>query len=263
MSGFIYLWYDNKHKRFYIGSHWGTPNDGYICSSRWMRKSYKRRPEDFKRRIISTITTNKKDLLIEEERWLSMIKDHEIGKRYYNLIKKASHIWWGDPEKAKTIGEKISKAHKGKPKGPCSPEKAAKISEAKKAKFDQRREETGQALTPEHIASLQGKPMPKHTEEWKQNWSEQLKQQWMDGTRPRPEKTVRQIRDENAMSKEEQAILISTNLKARWADPEWAARQRERLKEGAKKRPPRSEESKLKASLAQKGKPKNRRSKEA
>lgn len=28
--GFIYLWYDRKHKRYYIGAHWGLKNDGYI-----------------------------------------------------------------------------------------------------------------------------------------------------------------------------------------------------------------------------------------
>jgi len=51
-----------------------------------MRKAYRRRPEDFKkRRIIARIYTNRKDLLDEEYRWLQMIKPEELGKRYYNL----------------------------------------------------------------------------------------------------------------------------------------------------------------------------------
>ena len=29
--GFVYLWYDRKRKMFYIGSHWTTETDGYIC----------------------------------------------------------------------------------------------------------------------------------------------------------------------------------------------------------------------------------------
>jgi hypothetical protein len=24
--GIVYLWYDIKHQRFYLGSHWGTEN---------------------------------------------------------------------------------------------------------------------------------------------------------------------------------------------------------------------------------------------
>ena len=33
--GFVYIWYDRKHHRYYIGCHWGTIDDGYICSSNW------------------------------------------------------------------------------------------------------------------------------------------------------------------------------------------------------------------------------------
>lgn len=92
--GFVYIWFDKKHKRYYIGSHWGTENDGYVCSSRWMRKAYKRRPEDFKRRLISKINTNRKDLLEEEYRWLSLISDEEIkSKKYYNITKHKNGHW--------------------------------------------------------------------------------------------------------------------------------------------------------------------------
>ena len=50
--GFVYLQFDRKHKRYYVGCHWGTVDDGYICSSNWMRDTYNRRPQDFKRRIL-------------------------------------------------------------------------------------------------------------------------------------------------------------------------------------------------------------------
>ena len=86
--GFVYIWFDRKHRRFYIGCHWGTENDGYICSSKWMKQGYKYRPYDFKRRILSRIYTSMTDLYHEEFRWLSMIKEKEIGKRYYNLTIK-------------------------------------------------------------------------------------------------------------------------------------------------------------------------------
>jgi hypothetical protein len=83
--GFVYLWYDKKHKRFYIGCRWGREDDGYICSSPWMKKGYKLRPLDFKRRILKTNIADKSKLLEEEYRWLSKIKNDELGKRYYNI----------------------------------------------------------------------------------------------------------------------------------------------------------------------------------
>jgi hypothetical protein len=84
-SGFIYIWYDKKHKRFYIGSHWGTEEDGYICSSTWMRNAYKRRPTDFKRRILERNIQDKKDLLQIEDKILRKIPFEKLGVRYYNL----------------------------------------------------------------------------------------------------------------------------------------------------------------------------------
>lgn len=112
-SGFVYIWFDRKHKRYYIGSHWGTPLDGYICSSRWMRKAYRRRPEDFKRRLLSK-KIERPILLAEEHRWLAKIKDEELGIRYYNLTKHLNGHWSHSDSKL-TVGGKISKALKGKP----------------------------------------------------------------------------------------------------------------------------------------------------
>lgn len=89
MSGFVYVWFDRKHRRFYVGCHWGMPNDGYVCSSDWMRAAYRRRPTDFKRRIIATISTCREDMFIEERRWIGMIRDEQLGKRFYNLRKNA------------------------------------------------------------------------------------------------------------------------------------------------------------------------------
>lgn len=104
--GFVYIWYDRKHKRYYVGCHWGTEDDGYICSSRWMRSAHRRRPDDFKRRIIKR-HIDKETLLLEESRYLSMIKEEELRDRYYNLTnKKFGH--WAFEKDHKTISEKIS-----------------------------------------------------------------------------------------------------------------------------------------------------------
>jgi hypothetical protein len=38
---------------FYIGSHMGTLEDGYIGSNIRLQRAYNKRPEDFKRKILS------------------------------------------------------------------------------------------------------------------------------------------------------------------------------------------------------------------
>lgn len=112
MAGFVYIWRDHKHNRFYIGSHWGHESDGYICSSRWMRNAYKRRLQDFKRRIISRINTCRQDLLTEEHRWLQLIPLKQLGKKYYNLTRHLNGHWSTDDQKSLTIKQKLSIAQK-------------------------------------------------------------------------------------------------------------------------------------------------------
>jgi len=112
--GFIYLWFDKKHKRYYVGRHWGSINDGYICSSRVMRRAYNRRPTDFKRRIISYIYTCKEDLIIEEQKWLNMINRSEYNKKYYNISPNShtpSTLGYNHSDETK---RKISEANKGR-----------------------------------------------------------------------------------------------------------------------------------------------------
>lgn len=115
--GFVYIWFDRKYKRYYIGSHWGSEDDGYVCSSRWMRKSYSRRPNDFKRRILTRIYTCKKDMFELEYYFLSMIKKSEIKIRYYNLNIDWKH-WAADPDKELSVKDKISKKLSGRKQHP-------------------------------------------------------------------------------------------------------------------------------------------------
>lgn len=108
--GFVYIWYDIKRKMYYIGSHWGTEDDGYICSSNRMRNVYKRRPEDFRRRILARTGVDRKMLFDLEEHWLQKVKKKE---RYYNLHFTVHH--WAGKLDTSHIKEKISKSKKGKP----------------------------------------------------------------------------------------------------------------------------------------------------
>jgi hypothetical protein len=110
--GFVYIWRDRKHKRFYIGSHWGGEDDGYVCSSGWMKQAYKRRPEDFKRRILKRDFTNRKQLLEIENYYLSMIGHEEIGKKYYNLRITNFNHWSTDKDLSESTIQRIKKKTK-------------------------------------------------------------------------------------------------------------------------------------------------------
>lgn len=182
MSGFVYIWRDKKHNRYYIGSHWGPEDDGYICSSPWMRQAYKHRPQDFKRRILSRITTNRSDLLKEEQRWFDMIKPEEIKVRYYNLKLKTHGVWHASEQSRLSVGEKISKAKKGISTGPRDSSVGQKISEAKKKKCTERREQTSSSFSEEHRKAMsECRIGTKQSEESNKKRSETLKQKYESG----------------------------------------------------------------------------------
>ena len=105
--GFIYVWYDRKNKMFYVGCHWGSESDSYVCSSERMRSAYRRRPQSFKRRVVARVYTNRQDLLIEEHKWLSQIKDEELGKKFYNLNKHHFGHWSTDDAKREQVSKKL------------------------------------------------------------------------------------------------------------------------------------------------------------
>jgi len=131
--GFVYIWYDRKHKRYYIGSHWGSIDDGYICSSTWMRDAYKRRPDDFKRRIIEIIWSSKIDTLLREQHYLSFIKPHEKKTRYYNIQTSVkAYIDSLEKDNRKSVRQKISDTKKKYWDSSESDENRKKISEYNK-----------------------------------------------------------------------------------------------------------------------------------
>ncbi len=167
--GFVYIWFDRKHKRFYIGCRWGKENDGYICSSPWMKQGFKHRPDDFKRRILKRVYTDKKDLLEEEYKWLSKIKKDELGKRYYNLHNHHFGHWSTDDNRKKSVGQKISESHKNDSNwGKWN--KGKSLSEECKEKLSV---SVSKTMTPEHRALLSVKCSGwKHTDEAKEKISQ-------------------------------------------------------------------------------------------
>jgi hypothetical protein len=130
-SGFVYHWYDRAQNMHYFGSHWGSQDDGYVCSSKWMKDAYKRRPKDFIREILAVVTTSRADLLRREQYWLDRISPKQLGKGVYNLKNKISGHWFVDEGKLKTVGEKIGDGNRGQKR---TSEVRAKMSAAQKGK---------------------------------------------------------------------------------------------------------------------------------
>ena len=224
--GFIYIWYDRKLKMYYIGSHWGTVDDGYICSSNWMRPAHFRRPEDFRRRIIKNHISTREETYMWEQHYLDMININEIrpytkSPRYYNLSLSAKEPWYKTEEQIKVVGAKISAAKKGKSTGPRDPSIGAAISAAKKGKkFSEKHK---QALREAKLGTTR-------SEEAKRKTSESLRENWANST-TRPRRMPKQT-----MTREQQDQATSERLKSKWADPVWAANQKEKLRQGAQKR---------------------------
>ena len=55
MQGFIYIWRDKTRNMYYVGSHDGKIDDGYISYSLWLTAEVRYRPADFKRRILKYV----------------------------------------------------------------------------------------------------------------------------------------------------------------------------------------------------------------
>jgi hypothetical protein len=234
--GFVYIWYDRKHKRYYIGCHWGTTNDGYICSSPWMIQAYRIRPNDFKRKILKNNISSRPDLYEEEQRWLNYIKPTEIkpinpNPRYYNLHITNNNTWHKYPEHIKSVGAKISAKKKGKLTGSRDPSVGKAISEAKR----QKRLEREAAGLPAYTVSGKvraanlAKTGRTHSVEQKKKISDGMKRYLIEN----PPKKVETI---PRMSLEEQSKLCSEQLTSRWADPVWKENQKNALKQSWSKR---------------------------
>ena len=90
-EGFVYLWKDTKRNKFYLGSHLGSPADGYTGSNDHFQSVYKRRPHTFRRRILEHyVEITSRDLLNREAAWLHLINPSDLGKKYYNFKKVAA-----------------------------------------------------------------------------------------------------------------------------------------------------------------------------
>jgi hypothetical protein len=233
-TSFIYIWFDRKNKMYYIGCHYGTEHDGYICSSKRMRDVYRKRPQDFKRRIIQRNIPREK-LLEEEYKWLQMIPDRELGKQYYNHSKK--HFGhWINSKNVDEIKQKCGSKNKGKKQNLSSEEKQERgrlISESKKRKKEER---IALGLPVRQKEKTPRPPRGPQSEETKQKKSKKMKERfesgewkpWSKGKNlgPRSEETKQKLseslKDRKRNDKQKQNIS-NANIKA-WAEGKFANR---------------------------------------
>jgi len=104
MSGFVYRWYDSSNGMYYVGSHKGTVDDGYIGSGKRFSRAYSKRPECFTREIFY-VGEDYREL---EEFILDTI-DAKSNPAYYNLINGSFNCRFSKEQR-----EKISNSLRGK-----------------------------------------------------------------------------------------------------------------------------------------------------
>lgn len=108
-EAFVYCWTDKKTNMLYVGSHKGSTDDGYVCSSKYMMEEYKKRPEDFSRQIISEGTW--KNCRKLEARILQSV-NAALNEQFYNRHNCDEKFYLKNhTESAK---RKISEKHKGR-----------------------------------------------------------------------------------------------------------------------------------------------------
>ena len=87
MSGFVYRWTDTSNGMYYIGSHKGTPDDGYIGSGTWFMRAYKSRPKSFVREVLYI-----GEDFVELEGFILQELNARLDKESYNLTNRASEL---------------------------------------------------------------------------------------------------------------------------------------------------------------------------
>jgi len=95
-EAFVYLWYDAPNKKYYLGKHKGTADDGYTHSSTiWESFTKDTIPEGVSRRILA-YGTDEEMCILEHE--LLVNRKKRCWDRYYNES-------LGDPRYVDVSGE--------------------------------------------------------------------------------------------------------------------------------------------------------------
>jgi hypothetical protein len=110
MSSFVYIWSNISTNQKYIGVHKGTPDDGYICSSKTMLEDYHKTPDLFERTIIAYGSFD--DMYELESKMLREV-DAAKNPQYYNQSNNNGKFYMSRmPESGK---EKLRQKALGRP----------------------------------------------------------------------------------------------------------------------------------------------------
>lgn len=104
-NSFVYRWTDRLTGKLYVGYHKGTPDDGYVCSGKYMLEEYEKRPEDFEREILFFGT---QEACLELETDLLTKDQASSNSHYYNMTDG------GGVFITEEFRHKVSKSKKGK-----------------------------------------------------------------------------------------------------------------------------------------------------
>ena len=118
-EAFLYCWTDHATNQLYIGWHKGTVDDGYICSSKYMKEQYNQRPDDFTREIVAFGTT--KDITNLETLLLRSV-DAKNDDQFYNRHNGDGFYRYGkhSEETKQKLKRPKTEEHKEKLRGPKS-----------------------------------------------------------------------------------------------------------------------------------------------
>lgn len=130
--GFVYKWVNQRNNKYYIGSHFGSTDDGYIGSGIWFRRAYEKEPENFTRTILEYLLIDDHEQLLNiEQKYLMEVCEVGNKDKCYNISRSAGGGWQLHGKTQEEIDEvckKISSTLKNK-----SPEeKALAIEKARK-----------------------------------------------------------------------------------------------------------------------------------
>lgn len=157
-EGFVYCWTNTATNQLYIGVHKGTPDDGYVCSSKTMLEDYMQDRSVFSRQIIAS--GSYEDMRAFEETLLNAV-DAKQDPQFYNkhngngdfYLKRHTEEGRGNMRKAHETRTYYAKGHKFGPVQLANHKKGLReywdnLTEEERKVEAERRE------TPKKVASL-------------------------------------------------------------------------------------------------------------
>ena len=157
MEAFVYCWTDKKTNKLYVGSHKGSIDDGYVCSSKYMMEEYNERPEDFSRQIVAqglysdirkleAVLLTSLDAAASEEFYNRhngsskfMTTPESIQKTAAAKRLRGDYLPENNPMYGKKHSEEVKKAHSIRMSGSNNPNYNKKFSEETKMKMSDAR----------------------------------------------------------------------------------------------------------------------------